>query len=118
MTSSCSPEINTSSDGASFIRTPVHSSGEGGGSDVYTIHWCAALKMWALFQELDNRYWNCFGIARPDPEKALQITVEVNPPLEGMDRKVGGAFARDPHAGDIYFVHRGRIGGGQKGIGA
>ncbi len=89
-----------------------------GGSDVYTIHWCAVLKMWVLFQELDNRYWNCFGIARPDPEKSLQITVEVNPPLEGMDRKVGGAFARDPHTGDIYFVHRGRIGGGQKGIGA
>jgi hypothetical protein len=89
-----------------------------GGSDAYTIHWCVPLKMWVLFQELENRYWNCFGIARPDPEKSLQITVEVNPPLEGMDRKVGGAFARDPHTGDMYFVHRGRIGGGQNGVGA
>jgi hypothetical protein len=89
-----------------------------GGSETYTIHWCPPLKMWVLFNELDNRYWNSFGVARPDPDRALQITVEVNPPLEGMDRKVGGAFARDPHTGDIYLVHRGRIGGGQKGIGA
>jgi hypothetical protein len=89
-----------------------------GGSDTYTIHWSAPLKMWVLFQELDSRYWNCFGITRPDPAKSLQITVEVNPPLEGLDRKVGGAFARDPNTSDLYFVHRGRIGGGQKGIGA
>jgi hypothetical protein len=89
-----------------------------GGSGMYTIHWCPALKMWALFEKLDNRFWNGFGIARPDPEKSLQITVEVNPPLEGIERKMGGAFARDPHTGAIYFIHRGRIGGGQKGIGA
>ncbi len=89
-----------------------------GGSGVYTIHWCPALKMWALFEKLDNRFWNSFGVSRPDPEKSLQITVEVNPPLEGIDRKVGGAFASDPHGGALYFIHRGRIGGGQKGIGA
>jgi hypothetical protein len=89
-----------------------------GGSDVYAIHWCPRLKIWVLFEKLDNRYWNSFGISRPDPEKSLQITVEVNPPLEGIDRKMGGAFARDPQTGDVYFVHRGRIGGGQKGIGA
>mgnify|MGYP003487986757 CR=1 FL=1 len=88
-----------------------------GGSDTFTIHWCPALKMWVLFQDLDNRFWNCFGITRPDPNKSAQITVQVNPPFEGLDRKVGGAFARDPHTGDVYFIHRGRIGGGQKGIG-
>ncbi len=88
-----------------------------GGSGIYTIHWSPPLKMWALFKKLDNRYWNAFGISRPDPARSLQITVEVNPPLEGVDRKMGGAFARDPHTGDIYLVHRGRIGGGQKGIG-
>lgn len=89
-----------------------------GGNDIFTTHWCPALKIWALFQDLDNRYWNCFGIARPDPDKSLRITVQVNPPFEGLDRKIGGAFARDPHTDDTYFVHRGRIGGGQKGIGS
>lgn len=89
-----------------------------GGNFTTTIHWAAPLKMWSLFQKLDNRYWNCFGTMRPDKDKALPIVVEVNPPLEGINRQMGGAFARDPATGDVYFVHRGRIGGGQKGIGA
>ncbi len=88
-----------------------------GGSGTFPIHWCAALKMWALLGKAENRYWNCFGVARPDPEKALQITVQVNPPFAGIDRKTGGAFARDPVTGDVYLVHRGRI-GGAKGVGA
>ena len=92
--------------------------GHHGGSDTHTLHWSAPLKLWVLFQKLDNRYWNAFGIMRPDPDKSLQITVEVNPPLEGIERKMGGAFARDPSTGSLYLVHRGRIGGGQKGIGA
>ncbi len=75
--------------------------------------------MWALFKKLENRYWNCFGVQRPDAApKSLQITVEANPPLEGLDRKMGGAIAREPGSARRYLVHRGRIGGGQKGIGA
>jgi hypothetical protein len=89
-----------------------------GGSDIYTIYWSPSLKLWALFQELDNRYWNAFGTSRPNFEKAIQITVEVNPPRTGVNRRMGGAFARDPKSGDLYFVHRGRIGGGHEGIGA
>lgn len=89
-----------------------------GGSITAKLHWNAPLKLWAMFGERDAHYWNAFGVMRPDPEKALQITVSVNAPLEGIDRKSGGAFARDPAMGDVYLVHRGRIGGGQKGIGA
>lgn len=89
-----------------------------GGNLTATIHWVAPLKMWSLFQRRDNRYWNCFGTARPDKDKALPITVEVNPPLEGVNRQIGGAFGRDPATGDVYFLHRGRIGGGQRGVGA
>ena len=57
----------------------------------YTLHWCSPLKLWVFFQKLDNRYWNPFGVTRPDPEKSLQITVEVSSPLEGIERKMGGA---------------------------
>lgn len=88
-----------------------------GGNVTKTIHWSAPLKLWAMFDTARNRYWNAFGIARPDRDKSLAITVEVNPPIEGLNRKVGGAFGRDPATGELYFLHRGRIGGGQKGIG-
>ena len=88
-----------------------------GGNLTTTIHWVAPLKMWSFFQKLDNRYWNCFGTARPDKDKTIAITVEVNPRLEGVNRQVGGAYGRDPTTGDVYLLHRGRIGGGQKGVG-
>lgn len=89
-----------------------------GGSVTETVHWSSPLGVWSLFKKLENRYWNCFGVQRPDAGKSLQITVEVNPPLEGLDRKMGGAVAREASSGRHYLVHRGRIGGGQKGIGA
>lgn len=89
-----------------------------GGSFTAKLHWNAPLKLWAMFDEREAHYWNAFGVMRPDREKALQITVSVNAPFEGIDRKSGGAFARERATGDVYLVHRGRIGGGQKGIGA
>jgi hypothetical protein len=89
-----------------------------GGSATETVHWSTPLGIWSLFKKLENRYWNCFGVERPDASKSLRITVEVNPPLDGSDRKMGGAIAHEPGSGKQYLVHRGRIGGGQKGIGA
>lgn len=89
-----------------------------GGSATETVHWSTPLGVWSLFKKLDNRHWNCFGVERPNSVKSLQITVEVNPPLDGIDRKMGGAIAREPGSGKQYLVHRGRIGGGQRGIGA
>ena len=88
--------------------------GHHGGSDTHTLHWCAPLKLWVLFQKLDNRYWNAFGIQRPDPEKSLQITVEVNPPLEGIERKMGGAFARDPRQATSTSFTAGASAGGRR----
>jgi hypothetical protein len=89
-----------------------------GGSVTETVHWSSQLGVWSLFKKLENRYWNCFGVQRPDLGKSLQITVEVNPALEGLDRKMGGAVARETSSGKLCLVYRGRIGGGQKGIGA
>jgi len=89
-----------------------------GGSVSERLYWSSPLGIWSLFKRLDNRYWNCFGVQRPDASQSLQITVEVNPPLEGIDRKMGGAIAIEPTTGKKFLVHRGRIGGGQRGVGA
>jgi hypothetical protein len=64
----------------------------------------------------ENRYWNAFGTARPKPDAALSITCEINFPKEGTDRRMGGVFAVDVK-GRIFVVHRGRLGGGRRGIG-
>jgi len=97
------------------IRTKI---GHHGGSATKTVHWSAPLGIWSLWQVYEDRYWNCYGIQYPERGRSLQITVEINPPREGIARNLGGAVAQDAATGRRYFVHRGRIGGGQKGIGA
>ncbi len=46
----------------------------------------------------------------------MPITAEINFPWSGIDRKTGAAFARDAW-GRVYVIHRGKIGGGKKGVG-
>lgn len=62
-----------------------------------------------------RRYWNSFGDYRADG--SLQITVEINIPLDSNSRQVSGFFARDPETGVAYLMHDGGVGGGRKGIG-
>jgi hypothetical protein len=64
----------------------------------------------------DSRYWHAFGTGKPSESSHIPITCEINFPIRGIDRRVGGAMAADRY-GRIFVVHRGRIGGGQKGIG-
>jgi len=75
------------------------------------------LGVWFIPRKQDgNRYWNAFGVGRPSKDAHVFSTCEINFPLQGLDRRIGGAFARD-EAGRIFVVHRGKIGGGKKGIG-
>jgi hypothetical protein len=60
------------------------------------------------------RYWNAFGIGLKSG--SADIVAEINPPLEGVTGRVAGLFARD-REGRRYLNHRGRIGGGRKGVG-
>jgi hypothetical protein len=62
------------------------------------------------------RYWNAFGIGKPGTSGVLSIALEINFPWSGIDRKTGGAFAED-HRGNVFVIHRGKIGGGKKGVG-
>lgn len=62
------------------------------------------------------RYWNAFGLGKKETIHQT-IVVEVNPPIEGVTRKVSGLFAIEKETGKYYLLHRGRIGGGRRGIG-
>lgn len=45
------------------------------------------------------------------------IAVEINAPVEDYEPRVSGLFARDDESDDYVLLHRGRVGGGRKGIG-
>jgi len=62
-----------------------------------------------------ERYLHAFGVGRPSDGGAVSSTIEINIPVSGLDRKIGGAFARDD-GGRVFLVHRGRI-GGRRGVG-
>ena len=63
-----------------------------------------------------NRYFNVFGLGKPDTGFTHKIINEICIPKVGINRRIAGAFGKDEH-GNFYILHRGIIGGGVKGIG-
>ena len=79
--------------------------------------WSKSLGIWKFSQTIKEvRYWNAFGIGKPGMSSVLSIASEINFPWAQIDRKTGGAFAED-HWGNVFVIHRGKIGGGKKGVG-
>lgn len=70
---------------------------------------------WAVFEEGDTRYWNAFGTGKPNAGKNNSITCEINFPYEGIERRIAGVWGREGE--QVVLLHRGKIGGGRKGIG-
>jgi len=91
-----------------------------GGYEECTIRWSSqAVGLWFYSEKIEgSRYWNAFGISEVAPKEnsMLSIVCEINPPVEGLNKRAQGAFARDEN-GHIWLVHRGKIGGGKPGIG-
>jgi hypothetical protein len=97
-------------------KIPVY-LGHPGASVKARVLWSGRLGIWFLFRKTDEgRYWNAFGTGRPKPEATIPITCEINFPVRGVDRRMGGALARD-FAGRAFVVHRGKLGGSRKGVG-
>ncbi|MGV8056964.1 MAG: hypothetical protein AB2L12_02860 [Smithellaceae bacterium] len=91
--------------------------GHQGATSPAKVLWSKKLGTWIFSHVIkDVRYWNAFGIGKPQPGALLSITSEINFPWSGIDRKTGAAFAEDAR-GDIFVIHRGKIGGGKKGVG-
>ena len=77
--------------------------------------------IWFAHQSLTDapipRNWNAFGAGLPALRRSNDITVEVNIALHGVNRMVAGLFALHDETGNTVLLHRGRIGGGQEGVG-
>ena len=78
-------------------------------------------RIWFANQVLKDesvpRYWNAFGVSPLVLRYSNHITVEVNPAIRGVNKRVAGLFAVDEETDHTVLLHRGRIGGGKKGIG-
>ena len=77
--------------------------------------------IWFAHQSLENakipRNWNALGAGLPALRRSNSITAEVNVALHGVDKRVAGLFALDEETGNTTLLHRGKIGGGKKGVG-
>ena len=79
--------------------------------------WSKSLGIWKFSRAIKEvRYWNAFGVGKPGTSNVLSIASEINFPWTQIDRKTGGAFAEDAW-GNVFVIHRGKIGGGKKGVG-
>ncbi|MCG3149860.1 MAG: hypothetical protein PCFJNLEI_03325 [Verrucomicrobiae bacterium] len=88
-----------------------------GGNYETEVYWNSQERFW-FTQETTReggRYWCPFGTWDPVTHQNLKITVECNPPCDGVDRRCAGAFLTDGNK--IFIAHSGKIGGGREGIG-
>ena len=91
--------------------------GHPGASVRAKVAWSERLGIWFFSRKIaDHRYWHAFGVGRPEGGDRIPITCEINFPLCGIDRRTGGAFAEDG-VGRVFVVHRGKLGGGRRGVG-
>jgi 5-methylcytosine-specific restriction protein A len=97
---------------------PDHRVGFQGGGHNCDVFWHEKLGVWGLFDPSleKGRYWICYGLQNPADNPMLTITVETNPPKEGVNRRCAGVFLQDGQ-GNFYIAHSGKVGGGRKGIG-
>lgn len=86
------------------------------GSFEDTVKYSSELNVWISNNELENRFWNGFGIGRPIEGRNNSLNGEINFPYEGYNRRIAGVFAIDEN-GTVLVLHRGKIGGGKPGIG-
>ena len=91
--------------------------GHPGASVKARVLWSGRLGVWFVSKKTEEgRYWNAFGTGKPKTNATIPITCEINFPVQGIDRRMGGALAKDS-SGRVFVVHRGKLGGGKKGIG-
>ena len=77
-------------------RIPVRIGHPGAASEQVRVVWSERLGIWFFSRKIaGSRYWNGFGIGRPETGAAVAVTCEINFPLGGIDRRMGGVFAED-----------------------
>jgi hypothetical protein len=94
----------------------VSISWHGGGAVRGDIVWLRDERFWWRHDaaRFAGRHSLMFGYAPEVPALGESATCEINLPAVGIDRRLGGAIARDAE-GKLYLAHSGKIGGGRSG---
>jgi 5-methylcytosine-specific restriction protein A len=77
-------------------------------------------EIWFSTSQAKNskKFLNQFGLSKNLKKKGSNnITVQINIPINGIDKKVAGIYALNKKNNELYIFHRGKVGGGRKGIG-
>lgn len=98
-------------DGSETVQRTLTFPGTHGPIARAEIVWRKDDGFWAFFRELETRFWCAFGTAIGEPNEPLNISIEINPPLEGVNRSVYGQIVTD-EAAELYLAHKGGLGGG------
>lgn len=88
--------------------------GPGAGFKDSTIYWHNEEKFWSYFRTVEKRHWCAYGTSIGNDKEELVPTVEINPPLEGVNRMVRGQILTD-NTGGFFLAHKGGLGGGRGG---
>jgi hypothetical protein len=100
---------------ANPIRQSTPLGWKGGDSQgTLTLYWLPN-RLWVAHEPEHNRWWNPCGLESPLEQRSPDIVVEINPPFEGVNTKVTGAFAVD-EGGKLCLIHRGWLGGGNHSV--
>lgn len=96
-------------------KIPIRYSSRKGISNEEIASYSSRYEIWWYFSGKEDQYWNPFGKFEPKPHKPVTGRCQINMNKEGLNRSIGGAFAKDDR-GRLYLMHNGTIGGGKKGI--
>jgi len=86
------------------------------------VAWHRDIEMWNCFlpdvegRDGSLRYWCSYGLDNPYKKTMVAITVEINMPEKGYNRRIAAVFAKN-QKDETFLIHSGKVGGGRKGIG-
>ena len=72
------------------------------------LQWSSKLGIWGYFGDVENHYFNPFGIGKPNLDEDNQTICEINSPHEGISKSTSGFFAKNS-SGDLYLLNRGNF---------
>lgn len=76
----------------------------------FPLLWSTELGIWGYFGDVENHYFNPFGIGKPDKSLDNKTVCEINSPHHGIRRTTSGVFAKNSR-GQIFLLHRGTFHG-------
>jgi 5-methylcytosine-specific restriction protein B len=74
-------------------------------SETHTVWWHARASVWGSQERKKNRLRAMFGISDPTKQLRLSINLEINSPVQGINRRAAGIFL-EGRPGEFYLGHR------------